>query len=153
MRIHVTPWALERVLLATRFDPSSSFESHSVVALHRHPLQRLSTGPTPLMLRRQYPTDADQYELKEECGRGVSATVRCLLWAMACQLLVSSAACCLPVHSTWGCACRGERMILSLRSVHRAQQCLCAVQDTQCLCAASVCIDRVHYKDRGLAHC
>lgn len=107
------------------------------MALHRHPLLRLSTGPTPLVLRREYPTDADQYELKEECGRGVSATVRCLLWALACQLLLSSAACRFPVHRTWGCACRGERMI-SLRSVHRVEQCLCAVQDTQSVCVISV---------------
>jgi hypothetical protein len=30
----------------------------------------------PFTARRDYPVTADEYELLEECGRGVSATVR-----------------------------------------------------------------------------
>ena len=33
--------------------------------------------PDGMLARREWPTDADQYDLMEECGRGVSATVRC----------------------------------------------------------------------------
>jgi hypothetical protein len=36
-----------------------------------------TTAPLILNCCRDYPTTADGYELVEECGRGVSATVRC----------------------------------------------------------------------------